>query len=262
MGESSSQQIKWFKTLGLGALGGFVIALAWSLTAFWREMPADEQTATPTTDQETVAQTADSETVAPEAPTDLRDHQQHVSEVLADLDRDVLVANSPTQGNPEADIVVLKFSDFECPFCARATAEVEAFLADAGDEVLFVYKHLPLTQIHPEAIPAAQAAWAAQQQGQFWPYHDALFARQAELGEDLYVEIAEELTLDMEQFNRDRISEGANAAIAQDLALAQELQLTSTPTFLMGELLLPGVIPADLFSEALVRLKAFYESQS
>jgi hypothetical protein len=73
--------------------------------------------------------------------------------------------------------------------------------------------------------------------------------------------IAQELALDMEQFNRDRASEGANAAIAQDLALAQELQLTSTPTFLMGELLLPGAIPADLFAEALIRLKAFDDAQ-
>ncbi|MDA0266561.1 MAG: thioredoxin domain-containing protein, partial [Cyanobacteria bacterium] len=123
------------------------------------------------------------------------------------------------------------------------------------------FSNILLARIHPEAIPAAQAAWAAQQQGQFWPYHDALFARQPELGEDLYLALAQELELDIEQFNRDRASEGANAAIAQDLALAQELQLTSTPTFLMGELLLPGAIPAELFAEALVRLKAFYDAQ-
>jgi protein-disulfide isomerase len=254
MDESSSQTSKWIKTLGLGALGGFAIAFAWSLIAFWSEMPAGEEAAAPTTDAETAAPAA-------EGPTDLRAHQQHVSDVLADLNRDVLVASSPTRGNPHADIVMLKFSDFQCPFCAQATTEVETFLADAKDEVLFVYKHLPLIQSHPEAVPAAQAAWAAQQQGQFWPYHDALFARQGELGEDLYVAIAQELNLDLEQFNRDRASEGANAAIAQDLALSQELRLTSTPTFLMGELLLPGAIPADLFAEALIRLKAFDDAQ-
>ncbi len=260
MDESSGRTTKWVKSLGLGALGGVAIALAGSLFLFWAEMPAREEVAAPT--DETVTPTAEADPArVPEAPTDLRAHQQHVSAVLADLDRDVLVANSPTRGNPDAEIVMLEFSDFECPFCAQATAEVETFLADAEDEVLFVYKHLPLVQIHPEAIPAAQAAWAAQQQGQFWPYHDALFARQVELGEDLYLELAEDLKLDVEQFNRDRASEAANAAIAQDLALAQEFQLTSTPTFIMGELLLPGAIPADLFTEALARLKAFYDAQ-
>lgn len=258
MDESSGRTIKWAKTLGIGALGGVAIAFAWSLMAFWSEMPGGKEAA-----EETAAPTADTDTAAPaaEGPTDLRVHQQHVSDVLADLDREVLVANSPTRGNPDADIVMLEFSDFQCPFCAQATTEVETFLAEAEDEVLLVYKHLPLAQIHPEAIPAAQAAWAAQQQGQFWPYHDALFARQTELGEDLYLELAQALKLDLEQFNRDRASEGANAAIAQDLALAQELRLTSTPTFLMGELLLPGALPAELFSEALIRLKAFNDAQ-
>jgi hypothetical protein len=147
MDESSSRTSKWIKTLGLGALGGFAIAFAWSLIAFWSEMPAGEEAAAPTTDAETAAPAA-------EGPTDLRAHQQHVSDVLADLNRDVLVASSPTRGNPDADIVMLKFSDFQCPFCAQATTEVGTFLADAKDEVLFVYKHLPLIQSHPEAVPS------------------------------------------------------------------------------------------------------------
>jgi protein-disulfide isomerase len=151
MDESSSRTSKWIKTLGLGALGGFAIAFAWSLhcvlerDACWREAAA------PTADEETVTAAPDQDAAAPAAarPTDLRAHQQHVSAVLADLDRDVLVASSPTRGNPDADIVMLEFSDFECPFCAQATTEVETFLADAEDEVLFVYKHLPLVQIIP-----------------------------------------------------------------------------------------------------------------
>ncbi|MDA0268780.1 MAG: thioredoxin domain-containing protein [Cyanobacteria bacterium] len=146
MDEPSSQTTKWVKTLGLGALGGVAIALAGSLFLFWAEMPAEEETAAPL--EETTAPTADADAApAPEAPTDLRVQQQHVSAVLADLDRDVLVASSPTRGNPDADIVMLEFSDFECPFCARATTEVETFLADAEDEVLFVYKHLPLEDV-------------------------------------------------------------------------------------------------------------------
>jgi protein-disulfide isomerase len=158
--------------------------------------------------------------------------------------------------NADADIVLLEFSDFQCPYCAQATTEVDAFVDDHEADVLYVYKNLPLTSIHPEALPAALAAWAAGQQDQFWPFHDALFANQGQLGEELYIQTAQELGLDVDQFNRDRASEAAKAAIAQDLALAAEFQLSSTPTFIMDELLIPGAVPADFFAEALVRLQA------
>ncbi|MBE7384071.1 MAG: thioredoxin domain-containing protein [Leptolyngbya sp. SIO1E4] len=189
-------------------------------------------------------------------PADLREHQQLVSEVIGDLDRDYLIGDSPTQGNPDADVVLFKFSDFQCPYCGQATGEVKTFMSENASDVLFVYKHLPLNRIHPEATPAALASWAADQQGKFWEYHDALFEHQRALSEALYVEIAEELELDMDQFNRDRRSEEAQSAVARDLALSSELQLSGTPVFIMNDLLIPGAMPADFFAEALTRLQA------
>jgi protein-disulfide isomerase len=186
-----------------------------------------------------------------------RERQRFVSEVVNQLGRDVLIGDSPTRGNPDASVVLIEFSDFQCPYCAQTATEVDAFVDDHSEDVLFVYKHLPLTQIHPEAVPAALASWAAQQQGQFWPFHDALFANQDRLGEALYVEIATDLNLDMDQFNADRTREEAQAAIARDLALAAELRLNSTPVFLMNDLLIPGAVPADFFREALVRIQEF-----
>ena len=94
------------------------------------------------------------------------------------------------------------------------------------------------------------------QQGQFWEFHQALFANQADLGEELYVQIATDLGLDLEQFNRDRASDEAKAALARDLALVQEFQLRSTPTFIMADLLIPGAVPSEFFEEALTRLQA------
>ena len=117
----------------------------------------------------------------------------------------------------------IEFGDFQCPFCAEAEPTVKQFIAQHADQVTLVYKHFPLSQIHPQATSAAQAAWAAQQQGRFWEYHDALFDQQKQLGEDLYLAIAEELDLDLEQFNRDRNSSEAKAAIDQDLELAQKI---------------------------------------
>ena len=202
---------------------------------------------------------SDSPSAAPaevEPPDDLRAHQALVNEVVADLGRDVLIGDSPTKGNADAEIVMLEFSDFQCPYCARASEQVETFMQAHEEDVLLVFKHFPLTSIHPEAIPAALAAWAAEQQGQFWEYHEELFANQAELGDEQYVQIATDLGLDIEQFNRDRASDDAKAAIARDLALVQELQLRSTPTFIMDNLLIPGAVPSEFFAEALTRLQA------
>lgn len=106
---------------------------------------------------------------------------------------------------------------------------------------------MPLASIHPEAIPAARASWAAQQQGQFWPYHDALFEQQSQLGSDLYQQIAQDLGLDMERFNRDFNSPASREAVDQDQQLTQQLQLNSTPTFVLNDLLVPGGAPMDFF---------------
>jgi len=145
-----------------------------------------------------------------------------------------IIGNSPTTGVAENNIVLLEFSDFQCPFCAQANQSVKQFMDKHSDQVTLVYKHLPLSQIHPEAIPAAKAAWAAFQQGKFWEYEDALFEQQDNLDEDLYVAIAQNLNLDLEQFNRDRISVGAEAAIRDDLKLAQSLALKGTPFFMLN----------------------------
>lgn len=81
-------------------------------------------------------------------------------------------------------------------------------------------KHLPLASIHPQALPAARASWAALQQNQFWRFHDALFDRAGQLDEITYEEIAVALDLDLDRFNRDRASTASIDAIRQDLELA------------------------------------------
>ena len=185
-----------------------------------------------------------------------RAHQDEVNQVLSSMDRATFIGESPTKGNADAEVVVVKFSDFECPFCAAASVHMKDFVEERGDEVLYVYKHLPLKSIHPEAEPAAKASWAAAQQDQFWIYHTGLFANQDRMGEELYLELAEQIDLDIEQFNRDRNSEAAQAAVDQDLALAEKLKLQRTPSFLMGGLLVPPGVPPESFGELLDNLKA------
>lgn len=166
-----------------------------------------------------------------------------------------LIGASPVKGAKNSKVVLVEFSDFQCPFCAKANATLKQFIAKHGDRVALVYKHLPLTTIHPEALPAARAAWAAMQQGKFWEFHDALFANQTRLGDALYREIAATLGLNLPQFDRDRASQAANAAIQQDLAMAETLNIDGTPFFLMnGEVLAGAVSLADL-EAALARVK-------
>jgi protein-disulfide isomerase len=96
-----------------------------------------------------------------------------------------------------------------------------------------VYKHFPLSQIHPQALPAARAAWAAGRQGKFWEYHDALFSNQSKLSDAFYQEVAKDLGLNLDAFNRDRNGDASLQSIREDLALAERLNLQGTPTFLL-----------------------------
>ena len=151
-----------------------------------------------------------------------------------------LIGESPTNGAAESKIVLIEFSDFQCPYCAKADQTLKQFMAKHQNEVTLVYKHFPLTSIHPQALSAAKAAWAANQQGKFWQYHDALFTQQDKLGEELYLEIAQSLNLDLEQFNRDR--NVADTAITQDMQLAEKLGVTGTPFFVMNEEIFSGAM--------------------
>lgn len=141
------------------------------------------------------------------------------------------IGESPTTGAEASKIVLIEFSDFQCPYCAEAHKTIKQFMAKHQDEVLLVYKHFPLTAAHPEALPAAKAAWAARQQGKFWEYQDALFTQQDKLGEALYMATAQSLNLDLEQFKGDR--NAADAAIGQDMQLAERLGISGTPFFVM-----------------------------
>lgn len=149
--------------------------------------------------------------------------------------RSTIIENdTPWKGSEEKKLLLVEFSDFQCPFCAELHPTLKQFMNKHGDEVTLVYKHFPLNQIHPEAMPAAKAAWAAKQQNKFWEYHNALFENQDNLGEELYLEIASQLGLELEQFNRDRRSNAAKNAIEKDLILGEKMQVTGTP-FLIFE---------------------------
>lgn len=164
-----------------------------------------------------------------------------------------VIADSPTIGASKSKTLLIEFSDFQCPYCAEAHQTLKKVLAKHQKDVKLVYKHFPLTTIHAEAMPAATAAWAAQQQGKFWEYHDALFTNQNKLGESLYLNIAKKLNLDLAKFETDRRI--ANTAIAQDLQLAEKLGLSGTPSFIINSETFSGAIQLSDLEDILARAK-------
>jgi protein-disulfide isomerase len=165
-----------------------------------------------------------------------------------------MIRQSPTKGATTSQVILVEFSDFQCPYCARSREILNEFMAKHQDKVTLVYKHFPLTQIHPEALPASKASWAAAQQGKFWEFHDALFNQQDRLSDALYVETAKALKLDTQRFNRDRASAAANAAIEQDMQMAASLGVDGTPFFVMNGEIFSGLVSLTALEEILARV--------
>ena len=163
------------------------------------------------------------------------------------------IAASPTYGNGK--LLLIEFSDFQCPYCASARKNLKQFVDQNPGRVKLVYKHFPLTQIHNEALPAAKASWAAQQQGKFWEYHDALFDQQKNLSEATYQAIAKTLKLDLAKFDRDRRSEQAAKAVTTDQALGEDLGVEGTPFMVFNGEALSGAVPVAELEKRLANAK-------
>lgn len=154
--------------------------------------------------------------------------------VGAKLNRPVDPARDHIRGPVDAPLTIVEYADFECPFCSRATGSVDAVLAHFGDEVRWVYRHLPLDRVHPHATAAAVAAEAAAMQGRFFDYGPVLFASQDHLEPDDLCRYAHELGLDVERFIVDLRSPEAARRVEDDRMDAELMDLHSTPTFFIG----------------------------
>lgn len=184
--------------------------------------------------------------------------EQARDKVLAQIRQEprLLLRNAPVTGSTSQKIILAEFSDFECPYCAKAHEVVKEFMAKNGNDVTLVYKHFPLKEIHAQAEPAALASWAAFQQGKFWEYHNALFEQQSKLGEAFYVELAQNLKLDIDKFNRDRKSNEAKEAIKKDFELGKSLGVRGTPSFLVNGTFFSGVPDLKSLEELIAQIKA------
>ncbi len=156
-------------------------------------------------------------------------------------------------GNIDAKVAIVEFSDFECPYCILAHPEIKN-LRDrfSEDDLLIVFRHIPLVEIHEQAYPAAIAAQAATNQGKFSEFADALFANSANLSESFYLELAQDLGLNIDQFNVDRESEETKwqAYRARDFIDKIGFDLV-TPTIFLNNREYQGERTTDAMAEAI-----------
>jgi protein-disulfide isomerase len=159
---------------------------------------------------------------------------------------EVEIGEAPIKGPKSAEIEIVEWSDFECPFCSRALPTLAQIEKEYGDKVQIAFKHMPLS-MHARARPAHAAAEAARLQGKFWEMHDLIFSNQRALSEEKYAEYATQLGLDVEKFKKDSASPEVEARIAADYAQATKLGVTGTPAFFVNGRFLSGAQPFPTF---------------
>jgi protein-disulfide isomerase len=154
----------------------------------------------------------------------------------------------PAIGPADAPVTIVEFSDFQCPYCKTFRDQtLDALLERYGDQVRFVFRDFPLSQLHPFAQKAAEASECANEQGHYWEMHDLLFANSPNLSEDALKGFAEQLGLDMEQFNECLDSGRYADEVTADLQEGMSYGVTGTPTFFINGIRLVGAQPLANF---------------
>jgi Na+/H+ antiporter NhaA len=171
------------------------------------------------------------------------------SETLVDLSVPVDSERDHLRGPTEAPVTVVEYGDFECPYCGRAEPVVRELLSDFGD-VRYVWRHLPLSDVHPNAQLAAEASEAAADQGAFWEMHDLLLDHQSDLTPRDLLAYAERLGLDVGRF-RDQLHRNRWASrVEEDVDSADLSGVTGTPTFFVNERKHHGAYDVETLSAA------------
>lgn len=132
-------------------------------------------------------------------------------------------------GSKNAKVTIIEYSDFECPFCGRFHPTIKEALAKYGKDIRVVYRHFPLTSIHPQAQPAAEASECAAEQGKFWEFADKLFANQGALNDAYYKSAARELGLNGSKFDSCVSSRKFQAKVEADIASGNAAGVQGTP---------------------------------
>jgi protein-disulfide isomerase len=138
------------------------------------------------------------------------------------------------QGPENAPVTLVEYGDYQCPYCADMNPMIKAIAKAMGAQLRFVFRHMPLLEMHPYAQHAAEAAEAAGAQGKFWEMHDAILQQQSELGSDLLHQLAVKLKLDVERFSADVEERRYRPRVKRDFMGGMRSGVAGTPTFFIN----------------------------
>jgi Na+/H+ antiporter NhaA len=178
------------------------------------------------------------------------------AESIVDLGEPVDPERDHIRGPNDAPVTVLEYGDFQCPYCGRAEPAIRELLADFGDDVRYVWRHLPLADVHPRAQFAAEATEAAAEQGAFWELHDVLLDHQDALLLPDLLRYAEELGLDVDRFEKDLRTHAGAGRIAEDVDSADLSGVSGTPSFFINGRRHHGAYDIDTLSKAVRTARA------
>ncbi len=161
------------------------------------------------------------------------------------------------RGTTDARYTLVEYADFQCPYCSAGYKTIKELRKKQGNDLRFVFKHLPLP-FHPQAMPAAQwfEAVAIQSPEKAWRFHDILFENQDKLGLDFYRKTARGLGVDVKKCERDAASQYVRERIAADVAEAQKFGFDGTPGFLLNGVPIKGTYPIAYFEDLIKKLDA------
>lgn len=169
------------------------------------------------------------------------------------IDRETMATtDDPSQGELDAPIVIVEFSDFQCPFCGQAYPVMKQLIENYGDKILYIYRDFPVVATHPQAVLGALAGACAHEQGNFWGMHDLIFENQAELSEAAVKRYAVQLGLNGLQFSSCIDSKKYLSEVQDDLQSGFDAGVRATPTFFINGVKVEGAIPYNTFEKIIL----------
>ncbi len=166
------------------------------------------------------------------------------------LERD---PNAPVLGNPDGDVTVVEFFDYNCPYCKRAAPEVEALVA-ADPNVRLVYREWPI--LGEGSVYATRASLAARNQGKYKEFHDAMMALKGRANEQSVLRVARQIGLDIDKLKADMQSDAVAEHITTSMRLTEAMGVTGTPAFVIGDAVVPGYVDVGQLKELVGKARA------
>jgi protein-disulfide isomerase len=149
---------------------------------------------------------------------------------------------TPVGGNPRGDVTVVEFFDYRCPYCKQVLPSLQTLLKE-DHKLRFVYKEMPV--LGPQSVTAAHAALAAQKQGKYEAFHNAMMATKGQISDDTVYKVAGSVGLDVDRLKQDMSAPEVEQSLKANLALADALNIRGTPGFIIGNHIVPGAVDLE-----------------